>query len=52
MGQVNVNYDERVLEGIDRLRGTRGLSRAELLRAIAPEGLRSRLRMAPGSMAA
>jgi hypothetical protein len=39
MGQVNVNYDERVLEGIDRLRGTRGLSRAELLRAIAIEAV-------------
>ena len=39
MGQVNVNYDERVIEGIDRLRGTRGLSRAELLRAIATEAV-------------
>jgi len=39
MGQVNVNYDERILKGIDRLRGSRGLSRAELLRAIATEAV-------------
>lgn len=39
MGQVNVNYDERILEGIDRVCGARGLSRAELLRAIATEAV-------------
>jgi hypothetical protein len=39
MGQVNVNYEERILDGIDRLRGARGLSRSELLRAIATEAV-------------
>jgi len=39
MGQVNVNYDERILEGIDRLCIARGLSRAELMRAIATEAV-------------
>lgn len=39
MGQVNVNYDERLLEGIDRLCSARGLSRAELMRAIATEAV-------------
>ena len=37
MGQVNVNYDDRMLAGIDRVAGARGLSRPDLLRAIAGE---------------
>ncbi len=39
MGQVNVTYEDRLLEGIDRLCSARGLSRAELMRAIATEAV-------------
>jgi hypothetical protein len=39
MGQVNVTYEDRILEGIDRLCSARGLSRAELMRAIATEAV-------------
>jgi hypothetical protein len=39
MGQVNVTYEDRLLEGIDRLCNARGLSRAELMRAIATEAV-------------
>lgn len=39
MGQVNVTYDDRILAGIDRVCGARGLSRTELLRAIANEAV-------------
>ncbi|MDP3907898.1 hypothetical protein [Novosphingobium sp.] len=39
MGQVNVNYDDRLLDGIDRLCSARTLSRAELMRAIATEAV-------------
>ena len=60
MGQVNVNYDDRLLEGIDRLCSARGLSRAELMRAIATEAVEAhdagrlafQMGTAPGSMAA
>jgi hypothetical protein len=39
MGQINVNYDDRTLQGIDRLAATKGMSRPELLRAIAGEAI-------------
>jgi hypothetical protein len=39
MGQVNVTYEDRLLEGIDRLCTARGLSRPELMRAIANEAV-------------
>lgn len=39
MGQVNVTYDDRILAGIDRVCGARGLSRTELLRTIANEAV-------------
>ncbi len=39
MGQVNVNYDDRILAGIDRVCSAKGLSRTELLRAIANEAV-------------
>lgn len=39
MGQVNVTYEDRILEGIDRLCSARGLSRAELMRTIATEAV-------------
>jgi hypothetical protein len=39
MGQVNVTYDDRILEGIDRLCSARGLSRPELMRSIATEAV-------------
>lgn len=39
MGQINVNYDDRTLQGIDRLAATKGLSRPKLLRAIAGEAI-------------
>lgn len=39
MGQVNVNYDDLVLKGIDRVAGARSLSRPDLLRAIASEAV-------------
>lgn len=39
MGQVNVTYDDRILAGIDRVCSARGLSRTELLRAIANEAV-------------
>lgn len=39
MGQVNVTYDDRLLEGIDRVCSARGLSRTELMRAIATEAV-------------
>lgn len=37
MGQVNVNYDDLVLKGIDRVAASRQLSRPELFRIIAAE---------------
>lgn len=39
MGQVNVNYDDRLLHGIDRIAAARGLTRPDLLRAIAGEAI-------------
>lgn len=39
MGQINVNYDDRTLQGIDRLAAAKGMSRPELLRAIAGEAI-------------
>lgn len=39
MGQVNVNYDDRLLQGIDRVAAARGVNRPDLLRAIAGEAI-------------
>jgi hypothetical protein len=39
VGQINVNYDDRTLQGIDRLAASKGMSRPELLRAIAGEAI-------------
>lgn len=39
MGQVNVNYDDRTLAGIDRICSVKGLSRTEAMRLIATEAI-------------
>ena len=39
MGQVNVNYDDRILAGIDRICSAKGMSRTELMRSIASEAV-------------
>ena len=39
MGQVNVNYDDRTLAGIDRICSVKGLSRTEVMRLIATEAI-------------
>jgi hypothetical protein len=39
VGQVNVNYDDRILAGIDRICSAKGMSRTELMRSIASEAV-------------
>ncbi|NOU02715.1 MAG: hypothetical protein HOO94_03585 [Novosphingobium sp.] len=39
MSQVNVNYDDRMVQGIDRIAAARNLNRPDLLRAIAGEAI-------------